>query len=293
MLDQSDSNSKKAETKGVTQAIKEHNAASILEPSTWSASPSSHSPNSQPEFAELPERYPADPDFQLRGTFQNPMIDAAMPLFGLVMRLRTLDDLPNILEVHQQVRTQVDNILEEMRQRGYESAQLLAYSYALCLYLDEAAMSRPWGRHSCWSQESLLSIFHHETWGGEKIYTVLSRLMQEPQRYIDVLEFLYLCLCLGLKGKYALAPNGDEAVNALLQQIYTLIREVRGPVPEQLCTPLANVAPSNFRMRRQWQWWAPLLMSAAAMAVVYGIYSYRLQLLTAEVLESLNHILQQ
>ncbi|MBH3413662.1 DotU family type IV/VI secretion system protein [Pseudomonas putida] len=220
MLQKSDSNSKKADTPSVTQAINEHNAASILERSAWSASPSSHSPRSQPEFAELPERYPADPDFQLRGTFHNPMIDAAMPLFGLVMRLRTLDDLPNILEVHQQVRTQVDHIVEEMRQRGYEAAQLLAYSYALCLYL-------------------------------------------------------------------------DEAVNALLRQICTLIREVRGPVPEQVCAPLANVAPSNVRMRRQWPWWSPLLISAAAMAVVYGIYSYRLQLLTAEVLESLNHILQQ
>ncbi|QHG65084.1 type IVB secretion system protein IcmH/DotU [Pseudomonas putida] len=237
--------------------------------------------------------YPADPDFQLRGTFQNPMIDAAMPLFGLVMRLRTLDSLPNIQEVHHQVRTQVDNVVEEMRQRGYESAQLLAYSYALCLYLDEAVMSRPWGRSSCWSQESLLSIFHHETWGGEKIYTVLSRLMQEPQRYIDVLEFLYLCLCLGLKGKYGLAPKGDEAVNALLQQIHTLIREVRGPVPEQVCDPLANVASSDFRMHRQWPWWSPLLISATAMAVVYGVYSYHLHLLTAEVLESLNSILQQ
>jgi len=246
-----------------------------------------------PEAEATYAGYPADPDFQLRGTFQNPMIDAAMPLFGLVMRLRTLDSLPNIQEVHQQVRTQVDNIVEEMRLRGYESAQLLAYSYALCLYLDEAVMSRPWGRNSCWSQESLLSIFHHETWGGEKIYTVLSRLMQEPQRYIDVLEFLYLCLGLGLKGKYCLAPKVDEAVNALLQQIYTLIREVRGPVPEQVCEPLANVAPSHFRMRRQWPWWSPLLISVVAMAVVYGIYSYRLHLLTTEVLESLNGILQQ
>jgi type VI secretion system protein ImpK len=248
-----------------------------------------YEPDAEAAFAG----YPADPDFQLRGTFQNPMIDAAMPLFGLVMRLRTLDSLPNIQEVHQQVRTQVDNIVEEMRQHGYESAQLLAYSYALCLYLDEAVMSRPWGRNSCWSQESLLSTFHHETWGGEKIYTVLSRLMQEPQRYIDVLEFLYLCLCLGLKGKYALAPKGDEAVNALLQQIHTLIREVRGPVPEEVCDPLANVAPSHLRMRQQWPWWSPLLIGAVAMPVVYGIYSYRLHLLTAEVLDSLNGILQQ
>ncbi|HEN8800225.1 TPA: DotU family type IV/VI secretion system protein, partial [Pseudomonas putida] len=105
------------------------------------------------------EGYAADPDFQLRGGFANLMLDAAAPLFGLVMRLRTLDELPNIKDVHRQVRNQIDNIREEMRQHGYEHTQLLAYSYGLCLYIDEAVMETPWGQTSCWSQEPLLSIF--------------------------------------------------------------------------------------------------------------------------------------
>ncbi|MCJ7854654.1 DotU family type IV/VI secretion system protein, partial [Pseudomonas monteilii] len=49
-----------------------------------------------PEHATEPLGYPADPQFQLRGGFKNLMLDAATPLFGLVIRLRTLDDLPNI-----------------------------------------------------------------------------------------------------------------------------------------------------------------------------------------------------
>ena len=44
--------------------------------------------------------YPADPGFQLRGGFANLMLDAANPLFGLAIRLQTLDDLPNIEYVH-------------------------------------------------------------------------------------------------------------------------------------------------------------------------------------------------
>lgn len=239
------------------------------------------------------EGYAADPAFQLRGGFTNLMLDAASPLFGLVMRLRTLDELPNIQDVHRQVRNQVENIREEMRQHGYEHTQLLAYSYGLCLYIDEAVMERPWGKASCWSQEPLLSIFHDETWGGEKIFTVLSRLMQEPERYEDVLEFMYFALCLGLKGKYAIAPKGEESLNGLIHQLHGIIRELRGPVPESVGDPYTNVAPRNFRMNRQWPWWSPLVSSAIAMAVAYGIYSYRLHLITTEVLESLNGILQQ
>ncbi|MBF8672794.1 DotU family type IV/VI secretion system protein, partial [Pseudomonas putida] len=60
--------------------------------------------------------YPADPGFQLRGGFANLMLDAANPLFGLVIRLRTLDDLPNIEQVHKTLQTQVSAIREEIQQ---------------------------------------------------------------------------------------------------------------------------------------------------------------------------------
>lgn len=256
--------------------------------SAWTTVSVEEQPNKLLEGA-----YPADPEFALRGGYANQMIDAAMPLFGLVMRLRTLDDLPHIAEVHKQVRYEVSHIIEEMRQHAYEPAHLLAYSYALCLYLDEAVMTRPWGTPSCWSHEPLLSIFHHETSGGEKIFTVLSRLMQEPKRYLDVIEFIYMCLCLGLKGKYGIAPKGDEALNSLIRKVYAVIREVRGPVQARSHDPLVNVAPRHFRMSGGWPWWSPLVISAMAMTVAYGLYHYRLHLITTEVLQSLNSILQQ
>ncbi|EOG3618220.1 type IVB secretion system protein IcmH/DotU [Pseudomonas putida] len=278
---------KNTEGSQLSSALKQPMADAQVKP------PHAQAPMEKPEPEPITEGYPADPEFQLRGGFANLMLDAASPLFGLVIRLRTLDELPNIKEVHQQVRNQIDNIQEEIRQHGYEPAQLLAYSYGLCLFIDEAVMERPWGKSSCWSQEPLLSIFHDETWGGEKIFTVISRLMQEPKRYQDVLEFMYYALCLGLRGKYALAPKGEETLNALIHQLHGIIRELRGPTPEEVCDPYTNVAPRNFRMDRQWPWWSPLVISAIAMAVAYGIYSYRLHLITTEVVESLNGILQQ
>ncbi|MFK0095122.1 DotU family type IV/VI secretion system protein, partial [Pseudomonas sp. NPDC090592] len=48
----------------------------------------------QPRSGAAPELdmdapgYPADPEFQIRGAFENLMLDAANPLFGLVIRLR-------------------------------------------------------------------------------------------------------------------------------------------------------------------------------------------------------------
>ncbi|MNP70356.1 hypothetical protein D3C76_1665790 [compost metagenome] len=104
---------------------------------------------------------------------------------------------------------------------------------------------------------------------------------------------MYFTLCLGLKGKYAIAPKGEETLKALIHQLHGMIRELRGPTPEEACDPYTNVAPRNFRMTRIWPWWSPLVISVVAMAVAYGIYSYRLHLITTEVLESLNSILQK
>ncbi|WP_210668761.1 type IVB secretion system protein IcmH/DotU [Pseudomonas protegens] len=240
------------------------------------------------------EGYPGDPEFQLRGGFENLMLDAASPLFGLVIRLRTLDDLPNIAYVHKTVQNQVSNIREEIQQHGYPIVHQEVYSYALCLYLDEAVMSRPWGNNSCWSHEPLLSIFHDETQGGEKIFVLLERVMQAPKEFQDVLEFLYYCFCLGLRGKHALDPKCEDIINALISRMHTVIRELRGPLPQEVCDPYTNVVHCPHRPRRwEWPWWSPLVISAVAMVCAYSYYSYRLDLLTAEVLESLDAILQQ
>lgn len=240
------------------------------------------------------EGYPADPEFQLRGGFANLMLDAASPLFGLVIRLRTLDDLPNLSYVHKTVQNQVSNIRQEIQQHGYPIVHQEVYSYALCLYLDEAVMSRPWGSNSCWSHQPLLSIFHDETQGGEKIFVLLERVMQAPREFQDVLEFLYYCFCLGLRGKHALDPKCEDIIKALISRMHTVIRELRGPTPEEVCDPYSNVVHCPHRPRRwEWPWWSPLVISAVAMVCAYSYYSYRLDLLTAEVLESLNAILQQ
>ena len=240
------------------------------------------------------EGYPADPEFQLRGGFANLMLDAASPLFGLVIRLRTLDDLPNLAYVHKTVQNQVSNIREEIQQHGYPIVHQEVYSYALCLYLDEAVMSRPWGNNSCWSHQPLLSIFHDETQGGEKIFVLLERVMQAPREFQDVLEFLYYCFCLGLRGKHALDPKCEDIIKALISRMHTVIRELRGPTPQEVCDPYSNVVHCPHRPRRwEWPWWSPLVISAVAMVCAYSYYSYRLDLLTAEVLESLNAILQQ
>lgn len=238
------------------------------------------------------EHYPGDPEFQLRGAFKNPMLDAAMALFGLSIRLYTLDAHSNVQRLYDDICNQIRTILEEIRQLDYDDASFKAYSYCLCLFMDETVMRRPWGVDSVWSEHPLLSEFHQETWGGEKFFTLLERMSMDAAKYQDVLEFMYFCLCLGLKGKYAVQDKGDEDVQKIITRLHRIIRELRGPTPDRLTDPLKNVAPRNYRIKRQWPWWSPWLIASALLVAIYTAYSLRLNAITQEVLQSLDNILK-
>lgn len=232
-----------------------------------------------------------DPEFALRGIFKNPLNDAASPLFALSIRLSTLQAHDNVSRLYDEVSNQIRILLEEVRLLGYDDASFKAYSYSLCLFIDEIVMEKPWGVNSSWSAKSLLSEFHNETWGGEKFFTLLERMSAEAAKYHHVLEVMYFCVCLGLKGKYAVQENGDEEIQKIIVRLHRIIRELRGPVPD-FPDPLVNVAPRNLRLNRQWPWWSPWLIAGVVMATVYTAYSMRLNSITQEVLKSLEPILK-
>lgn len=234
----------------------------------------------------------ADPEFDMRGLAWNPLCDAATPLIGLVIRLRRLDRHDNVPALYQSVSNQITTIMEEVRQLDYDAGMLKAYSYSLCLLLDEVVMSTTWGKSSTWSARSLLSQFHEETWGGEKFFTVMNNMIPEAARYQHVLEFMYQCLVSGLKGKYGAHAKGDDEIQKIINQLHGLLRPLRGETPKRLTDPLKNVAPRNYRIKHAWPLWTPWALAAVVLVTAYSIYTMRLNAITREVLTSLDKILK-
>lgn len=233
-----------------------------------------------------------DLQFQLRGHSLNPLVDAAQPLLGLVIRLRRLDRCHDIPKLYASVRDQITALSEEIRQLGYDSATQLAYRYALCAFIDEAVMATNWGSASLWRERSLLSYHHNETWGGEKFFTVLARMQMDPARYRDVLEFKYLCLCLGFQGKYGQQHNQKDSLNAIIVKLHRILRTQRGDAPERLTDAPDNVASSRYRLARQWPLWTPWAIAGIVLVAAYLYFSMSLSSTATQVLQSLDSILK-
>jgi type VI secretion system protein ImpK len=129
----------------------------------------------------------------LRGNSLNPMIDAATPLLGMVMRVIGMHSNAMPEHLFTQVVTDVQAVEQLLQEQGYEPGVIVSFRYILCTFIDEAALGNGWSNKNEWIKQSLLVHFHNEAWGGEKVFILLERLVREPKRYQDLLEFLYLC----------------------------------------------------------------------------------------------------
>ena len=229
--------------------------------------------------------------FQLRGLEDNRLIDAATPLLGLVIRVRRLADFQGVENLYQQVVDEVAAIDRELVEQGYERPTVVAYRYVLCAFIDEAVLGTDWGAHSVWSQHSLLSRFHNETWGGEKVFAITARMEQEPERYRDMLEFIYLCLCLGFEGRYKVMTNGRDEYEQIIRGLYEQIRGLRRDEELQpLSSALDNVTPARNRLRTGLPLWGIGGLFVAAMGGVETLYNIALNERIRDVLSVLEQL---
>lgn len=238
------------------------------------------------------EQLDADEDywFRLRGHNLNPLVDAASSLLGMVVRVRQLDSAGDVERLYRQVVDEIAAIEIELTEQGYDRATLLAYRYVLCSFIDEAVMGMPWGRQSKWAEHSLLTRFHNETWGGEKVFSILARLQQEPQRYRDMLAFIYLCLCLGFEGRYRVMAHGRDEYEQIVRALGDQLSSMEPLAEDTLTQPLKNVVQGRSQRTASFPTWGIFTLFTLAMVAVYLGFSWSLDQQAEQITSLLNQL---
>ena len=201
---------------------------------------------------------------QLHGHGLNPLVRAANPLLDLVVPLRSMVRSPDLELLRQKLLAAVKTFEADARAARVDLEAIAAARYALCTFIDETVSSTPWGA-GVWSNRSLLVAFHNEAWGGEKFFLILQRLSQNAAGNIDVLELMYLCLALGLEGRYRVIENGQQQLASVRERLYQLISQQRGVVEPELSLRWRGLnveKKSVFRMVPLW------VMAACAGAIL-------------------------
>lgn len=196
-----------------------------------------------------------------------PLIDAAMPLLLLLASLHSLSRAPDPATLRQRAIDEIRAFDTAARAAGLAAEQVHPARYILCASIDDCVLATPWGSASPWTQASLVSMFHGEVVSGEGVFLLIESVKRDPQRHLDLLTLLHLCLSLGYQGQYRLSPRGPAELDRIREELHSLLRRYR-PGGESGLSPCWEGVPAPYQPPRAG---LPLWAAAAAGLLLVGL----------------------
>ncbi|CAN0626863.1 type VI secretion system protein ImpK [Burkholderia multivorans] len=226
---------------------------------------------------------------------QNPLLEAAR------MLLRAQADIPDApLSKHAIAMLRV-LLEEEMRtferlceQANIRRDHMIGARYCLCTALDEAVTQSAWGKRGSsgieWIKDGLAITFHEDRDGGDKVYLLIGRLLEDPCEHVDLLEVIYRILSLGFEGRYRDSVDGRHKHDAIRLRLYNEITSQRGPVPLALSPNWQSDATGKRPSFYDFPVWITVTVLSVILLGMFGWYKYQLSSRAAEIRKQLAEI---
>lgn len=232
---------------------------------------------SAPRFENLNDRMVYAAHSQPKHSFNvslNALVSASAKLLSHVIALKTEVAAQDLAKLNANLCECIRSFDVAALEKGADVSQIQAARYVLCTVVDEAVVTTAWGNKSEWSKMSLLSHFHNETFGGEKFFSLLDRVVRSPEKYISLLELMYICLSLGFEGKYRIKPRGSVELEAIRDSVYRLIVRCRGEIPRELSPRWEGMDNGRRRLVRIVPWWLVIIFVLISLAGMYSGFAW-------------------
>ncbi|NOZ53863.1 MAG: DotU family type IV/VI secretion system protein [Gammaproteobacteria bacterium] len=223
-------------------------------------------------------------------TSNNTLVDAAAKILALIGRLKTTAQHNDVNGLHRQVIQEIQLFDANARANGATPEAILAGRYSLCAAIDEAVLNTPWGSNSTWSNQGMLSTFHQEAWGGEKVFQILDRIRQQPAGNIDLLELIDTCISLGFEGKFRVQQNGHVQLDALRDELLNIIRMQKGDYERELSPHWRGLTTRKNTLTRYVPYWVVAALAGALVLSIYIGFNFALHSSAKPLIEDLNEI---
>lgn len=241
-------------------------------------------PNNSKGIADI-QRLLHSPWSSSKGTT---LSDMAGPFLRVSLQLDRISleriQLPELKTIFVQA---LDKLESNLVASGRPNETRLATRYLVCTYLDEAVANTPWGGQSAWSQHSLLLHYFRETWGGEKVFILLDRFQEQPERNDELLRLFHLALSLGFKGKYHVLQDGNQLHTQLRAELaHTLNRTQKAPDNISLHWS-TKITPKNRVLQQTPIWLVPAFCLTVGLIFFSNLY-FQLNTQSDEVFEQVS-----
>jgi type IV/VI secretion system ImpK/VasF family protein len=222
----------------------------------------------------------------------NPLVDSAAYLFSIIGRLKQIKSYRHLNKLHKELVTEINTFQEVAKSHGYSSEYILVSRYALCVTLDDIITHTAWGEGGQWDNYNMLTTFSQESAQQERFFIILERLIKDPNLYIELMEFMYLCLSLGFKGSYRLTEYSNNQLEQICNGLYKRIRAHHGDFSKTLSPFPVKSMPSLKKTVSQKK---PavgftMIMTACAILVVFIGLGFLLDTMSNRAYQELLHV---
>ncbi len=220
----------------------------------------------------------------------NPIVTCAAPLLNLAPQLKQRITCDDVEALRLRVMQGIDQFERRVAPLGLPPRSVRASKYALCATLDDLVLNTPWGSRSVWTKRSLVGTFFSETWGGNRFFDLLTQVKKDPGVNIDLLELLYCCINLGFEGRYRVDPRGASQLLLLREDLYRLIRAVRGDFERDISPHWRGAQADHRGLATQVPHWVVAVAAAGMLLAVYAVLLFLLNGLSDPAYATLAHL---
>lgn len=204
------------------------------------------------------------------------LVRSAAPLLNLAHTLRHTEEQPDIDQLRRVAVEAVGRYERDLASGRISPERARAAHYVICATVDDVVLSKPWGVRAGWARSGLVSTFHMDVTGGDRVFDLLDHFHQSPGANKDLLLLIYLCLSLAFEGRTRVSPRGNLELGRIRDSLYKTLLGQYGVFERELSPHWRGVSARHKPLRTAVALWTLLSVLALVFALGYLFFTLSL-----------------
>lgn len=215
-------------------------------------------------------------DFRFGGEDVPTVVRSAAPLLNLAHALRHTEEQPDMDQLRKVAVDAIGRYERDLASARISPDRARAAHYVVCATVDDVVLSKPWGVRAGWARSGLVSTFHMDVTGGDRVFDLLDHFHQSPGANKDLLLLIYLCLSLAFEGRTRVSPRGNLELGRIRDSLYKTLLGQYGVFERELSPHWKGVSARHKPLRTAVALWTLLCALALVFALGYLFFSLSL-----------------
>ena len=223
-------------------------------------------------------------------TNKNLLIDTANKLFSEITYLTRKRNCSDILQLRKHLLNEIHKFQIKAETLRYDTDNILISRYAISATIDEIINQTSWGKDGNWQQHSLLQELQQNANADEHFFTILDRICRAPNKFIDNIELMYVCLSLGFAGKFRHQPQEKLNLQKIIDATYKMVRAHRGEIDKRLSPVIKSNKTYSKEKCKTLHIWRTMIIATLIVLGIYGGFNYKLKSYSNKLMQQIQFV---